>query len=116
MKISKNLIAEVKNDFVPLSRDAEGQLKGGFGSVTFSGGISPQADNNCYCGEMNNCSCPFNPATKQRNNCNCPYDKKADSVYTPSLNNCECNSNNCNCRSASTKKSSTGVTFSTLLF
>ncbi len=116
MKISKNLIEEVKNDFVPLSRDAEGQLKGGFGSVTFSGGMSPQADNNCYCGASDNCNCPYYAATKPRNNCNCPNDKSADSAFTPSQNNCECNSNNCNCPSHTTKNNSANVTFSTLLF
>lgn len=86
MKISKNLIEEVKNDFVPLSRDAEGQLKGGFGSLDVASANGINVVNNCLCGE-NNCSCPEQQRPTARNNCNCPYIRQDDDVYG---NNCDC--------------------------
>lgn len=90
---------DVKSEYIPLSSDAEGHLTGGFGSVTYGdGGITVLADNNCSCGLSNNCDCHgTKSASNPRNNCNCEFDKDGDSKYQPSVNNCECKSNNCNC-------------------
>ena len=99
MKISKNLIAEVKNDFVPLSRDAEGQLKGGFGSLVIASS-DVEAANNCLCSD-NNCSClEGHQQPSMKNNCSCA-DGTGIFKPGPTYNNCVCYSgkkpNNCDC-------------------
>lgn len=86
MKISKNLIAEVKNDFVPLSRDAEGLLKGGFGSLDVASVNGINVLNNCLC-QDNNCHCPTQQRATVQNNCSCPYVRSEDDVLG---NNCTC--------------------------
>lgn len=99
MKISKNLIAEVKNDFVPLSRDAEGQLKGGFGSLVIASSDVEVTDN-CLC-SGNNCSClQGDQKASMKNNCSCA---NGAGIFTPGIgyDNCACYSgkkpNNCDC-------------------
>lgn len=107
MKLKEILTEEVDSTFVPLSQDAEGSLKGGYGSLIGTGspyGIN--ASNNCLCennGVENNCSCPTLPKIRPTNNCNCP---EGGSPYEPILdgNNCTCringDTNNCSCKSA----------------
>ncbi len=103
MKLTRLLSEDVRSNYTPLSRDSEGLLVGGFGSISLSGTAGTFAINNCVCNGTNNCSCPevdmmtSNPT----NNCNCPKDKKAEAIYSASLNNCECKQNNCDCSSGS---------------
>ena len=101
MKLTRLLSEDVRSNYTPLSRDSEGLLVGGFGSISLGGTTGTFALNDCACNGRNNCSCReitvmiSNPT----NNCTCPKDKKAEAVYSASLNNCECNQNNCDCPS-----------------
>lgn len=67
----------VHSNFTELSHDAQGLLKGGFGSVP--------TQQIAYSGAQNNCAC-------NSNNCDCP-NSRCSGVH----NNCECGGNNCNC-------------------
>lgn len=81
MKREKLLSEMVRSNYTELSHDAQGHLKGGFGSVHVAQLAEANAQNNCSC-NGNNCDCP---------NSHCP------GVY----NNCECGQNNCNCTTTS---------------
>ncbi len=108
MKLSTLLSDEVRSTFVPLSKDAEGLLQGGFGSLTISAELTETVSNNCLCGTSDNCSCPSYQQTKPRNNCSCPSD---ESAFAPATNgnNCTCAHgnliNNCSCKTSTTAKS-----------
>lgn len=82
MKREKLLSEIVHSNYTELSRDAQGHLKGGFGSVQVIHLTGVNAQNNCKC---------------NGNNCNCPTEETG--VY----NNCECNGNNCNCTTTSSQ-------------
>lgn len=106
MKLNKLLTDEVRSTFTPLTQDAEGELKGGFGSLL--GTASPcddDAANNCLCPD-NNCNCSSRQQSDPKNNCNC---KNGEDPYQPLVggNNCKCAGgvNNCSCNGTSTKSS-----------
>ncbi len=109
MRLTSLLTDMVKSDFVALTTDAEGRLKGGFGTIGGNVPVMPFADNNCLCSD-NNCDCPIRPQTRPTNNCNCPY---SSGDYTPKSggNNCECktgtSTDNCSC--ATTPPKNNGV-------
>lgn len=73
--------------FVPLTKDQEGMLAGGF--VALSSGTS----NNCNCNTLtNNCMC-------NGNNCSCPAERTNV--------NCTCRGDNCDCYFTSAMPSTT---------
>jgi hypothetical protein len=80
-----SILDEVNTDFTPLTRDSEGNLRGGFGTIFVSPAVARLA-NNCMC-NRNNCDCLLTPATHPNNNCDC---SKIDGDYTPVSNNCNC--------------------------
>lgn len=88
MRKEKLLSEIVQSNFTELSHDAQGLLKGGFGSVLSEQGTDDFVQNNCAC---------------DGNNCNCPI--KGSGVF----NNCICGSNNCNCTTGPTSPTSTGI-------
>lgn len=55
----------VKSDYTELSKDSQGILRGGFGSIELPGSDGTNWVNNCECPPPNNCMCNGN------NNCNC---------------------------------------------
>jgi hypothetical protein len=95
-------------DYEPLTRDSEGRLHGGFGTI--NPGATAPVDNNCDCAvetpvKGNNCkcrspkdeslqnNCKCQGAAKAKapdNNCNCDADPDMTSPYAPRLNNCDC--------------------------
>lgn len=77
MKREKLLSEIVQSNYTELSRDAQGLLKGGFGSVSVSQMLDDFVQNNCACNS---------------NNCNCS-NRGCQGVN----NNCACAGNNCNC-------------------
>ena len=111
MKLNKLLTDEVRSTFTPLTQDAEGELKGGFGSLLGTAPDGINANNNCLC-SGNNCSCPTLQKTKPMDNCDCP---EGASPYSPILggNNCKCvisgDTNNCDCSVVTTTKGSNGL-------
>lgn len=91
MKIEKRLSEMVKSDFIELTHDAEGKLRGGFGTIApGNGGIDPQAANNCTC-NGNNCTC------NGGDNCDCP-------------NFCATEGNNCKCGTTTTAEEGASTT------
>lgn len=85
-----SLLSEiVRNNYTELSQDAQGLLKGGFGSVIATERLVGEVQNNCVC---------------NGNNCNCPT-SYADGVY----NNCACGDNNCNCTTTGRPTSPTSI-------
>lgn len=89
MRKEKLLSEIVRSNYTELSHDAQGLLKGGFGSVPTEQAIDGFVQNNCVC---------------NGNNCNCP-NSGSDGVY----NNCVCGGNNCNCTTGPTSPTSTGI-------
>lgn len=110
MRLRSQLTDLVKSDYVALTKNAEGHLLGGFGSINLGSSIMPLADNNCLC-SSNNCDCPTRPQTRPMDNCNCP---NSSGDYTPQANgnNCECktgvSSDNCSCETT-TPSSNSGL-------
>lgn len=111
MKLKSILSNQVKSDYVALTKDAEGHLLGGFGTIDVGSAIMPLADNNCVCTD-NNCDCPGRPQTRPTNNCGCP---NGSGDFTPKSggNNCECKSgvysDNCSCPNPTSPASNSGL-------
>ena len=70
---TRKLSDMVKSDYVELSQDSAGLLRGGFGSVDSTNGTNAGL-NNCSCTDANNCDCTAgnNCVCKESNNCKCP--------------------------------------------
>lgn len=63
--MKKNRLSDVvKSDYTELSKDSQGILRGGFGSIELPEGDGTNTVNNCEC-NGNNCMCNGN------NNCDC---------------------------------------------
>lgn len=80
----KGIISLVKNDFTPLEESKEGNLKGGFGSVTQTTGPTVLYANNCRCnGNKNNCDCPNESWVPEKDGNNCKCGTTAPPTPTP---------------------------------
>ncbi len=112
MKLN-NILEEVRTDYTPLTRDAEGNLRGGFGTI-YSTVSGDSTVNNCACGS-NNCNCMTGQRATPVNNCTCPGNSGS---FNASKDNCGCEtvstSNNCNCDAATTTKSAGSSSLVTL--
>lgn len=84
MRLKKQIVALVKNDYKIFSENEELKLRGGFGEIEVNSDYSAFAMNNCLC-NSNNFNCLVMPGSAPQNNCNCKY------VYDASINNCDCN-------------------------
>lgn len=64
--MKKNRLSDVvKSDYTELSKDSQGILRGGFGSIKLPNSNGTNGVNNCMCPPPNNCMCNGN------NNCDC---------------------------------------------
>jgi hypothetical protein len=89
-----NILDEVNTDYTPLTRDSEGNLHGGFGTIFVSESSVARLTNNCIC-NGNNCLCSGNNCDcksgtqggSPTNNCDC---LKSTGLYSPFENNCDC--------------------------